>query len=75
MELTPTLDWGSRIREARRSAGLSQTELGRRVGVLQCTISDWERGEHRPPDARKMQLAEALDVPVPDLFPWPEAVA
>jgi transcriptional regulator with XRE-family HTH domain len=33
------------LREARARAGLTQTELGRRVGVPANVISRWERGE------------------------------
>jgi transcriptional regulator with XRE-family HTH domain len=35
---------GARIREARKAAGLTQSELGERVGVRQSVVSDWERG-------------------------------
>lgn len=34
--------------EARNRAGLTQAELGRRVGVPQSSISRWERGEVEP---------------------------
>ena len=32
------------LREARLTAGLSQTELARRTGLQQAHLSDWERG-------------------------------
>jgi transcriptional regulator with XRE-family HTH domain len=36
------------LREARRRAGLTQAELGFRVGKPQSVISRWERGEVDP---------------------------
>lgn len=39
---------GSLIREARLRAGLSQSELGRRLGKHPTVISRWERGAVTP---------------------------
>lgn len=39
---------GDLLREARLRAGLTQTELGRRVGKPQSVIGRWERGEVLP---------------------------
>jgi len=36
---------GAIIRRARRNAGLTQTELGKRIGMRQATISKLEKGE------------------------------
>lgn len=36
---------GKRLREARKEAGLSQVELGKKVGLSQGTISELENGE------------------------------
>jgi transcriptional regulator with XRE-family HTH domain len=36
------------LREARRRAGLTQAQLGRRAGKPQSVISRWERGEVDP---------------------------
>lgn len=36
------------LRDARRAADLSQTELGRMVGVSQGQVSRWERGDAVP---------------------------
>lgn len=36
------------IRDARDRAGLSQAELGEKIGVDAMTVSRWERGESLP---------------------------
>jgi HTH-type transcriptional regulator/antitoxin HipB len=36
---------GAAIRRARRRAGMSQTELGAKIGLRQATVSRLERGE------------------------------
>jgi transcriptional regulator with XRE-family HTH domain len=39
---------GSRIRQARRQAELSQSQLASKVGAHVTSVSDWERGVNRP---------------------------
>jgi transcriptional regulator with XRE-family HTH domain len=39
---------GDLLREARKRAGLTQAELGRRVGKPQSSIARWERGDVKP---------------------------
>ena len=42
------MDIGETLREARLAAGLSQTELARRAGTSQATLSAYETGSKRP---------------------------
>ena len=44
------------VRELRRRLGLTQGELGKRVGVGQGTVSGWERGKTMPPVATQERL-------------------
>lgn len=39
---------GEQIRAARERAGLTQEELGRRLGVSMRTVGNWERGQTVP---------------------------
>lgn len=39
---------GDLLREARRRAGLTQIQLGRRLGLSQSAIARWERGDVKP---------------------------
>jgi HTH-type transcriptional regulator/antitoxin HipB len=48
---------GAIIRRARRNAGLTQAELGKRIGLRQATISKLEAGE---PATRLSTLLDAL---------------
>ena len=52
---------GERISRLRRAAGLSQAELGRRVGVEAVQISKYERGFYAPRAAVLSRLAVALE--------------
>ena len=48
---------GAIVRRARRKAGMSQAQLGARVGLRQATISKLERGE---PATRLQTLLDVL---------------
>jgi transcriptional regulator with XRE-family HTH domain len=54
---------GARIREHRKAKGLSQVELGQKVGLSQKTITNYERGEREPSLDTLRDLAKALEVP------------
>ncbi|CAM3444742.1 HTH cro/C1-type domain-containing protein [Deinococcus saxicola] len=51
----------------RKQQGLTQTELGDRLGVTRQTVAVWERGERLPSFGQISRIADALNVPV-DLF-------
>ena len=55
---------GERIREARKSIGLSQADLAIKVGVSQPAIANWETGVHDPRRIVLAKLADALDAPL-----------
>lgn len=42
------MDAGALLREARTSAGLSQSDLARRAGVQQSVVSEYEAGKREP---------------------------
>lgn len=68
--------WGRNIAEARRRAGLSQTDLGNAIPlrnkIAAHTVSRWERSVLIPSDANRVRLAEILGVPAGELFPYPD---
>lgn len=59
---------GGRLRLRRTLLGLSQTELGRRVGLTFQQIQKYEHGTNGIAASRLWQLAEVLDVPVSFFF-------
>jgi transcriptional regulator with XRE-family HTH domain len=64
---------GGRIRASRIACGLSQTELGRRVGVSFQQVQKYERGANRISAAMLVHLAAALDVSATDLLQLADA--
>lgn len=52
-----------RLRDFRDQAGLSQDDLGGKVGVTRQTIALWEKGDRSPSLAQLHKIARALDVP------------
>lgn len=64
--------FAKRLREARLSAGLSQRELGLRIGlsedVVSSRINRYERGTSEPDFQTARRLADALNLPLSSLL-------
>lgn len=58
----------NRLKEARRSANLSQAKLAEMVGVSRNTISSIETGQFNPTAKLALVLCVALDKKFEDLF-------
>lgn len=59
---------GSRLKEIRSAAGLTQAELAERAGVSRKTINTVENGVFVPSTLLALTLARALDTTVEGLF-------
>jgi HTH-type transcriptional regulator/antitoxin HipB len=55
---------GAIIRRARRNAGLTQAELGNRIGLRQATISKLEKGEPATQLSTLLDVLTALELEV-----------
>jgi transcriptional regulator with XRE-family HTH domain len=56
--------FGEKLRRLRESRGVSQQELGRRLGYGgNSYVYDIERGNFFPPDEKLREIARALEVP------------
>ena len=58
---------GGGLRTARRSAGLTQKQLGDELGVESITVSRWERGVTTPSLPRLRRIAELTGTTISDL--------
>jgi transcriptional regulator with XRE-family HTH domain len=71
--------FASRLRAARAALGLSQAELGARVGipedVASTRVNRYERGVHEPDLATAEALAEELGIPLPALVARDDGLA
>lgn len=56
------------IRKYREAAGLSKSDLARKMKVSLPTVCRWEKGEDYPAASRLPELAAALDCTIDELF-------
>ena len=57
-----------KLKELRLKKGLTQTELGEKVGVKQSTFTNWENGKREPNFETIIKIADLLEVSVDWLF-------
>ena len=62
------MSYNSRLREARKNAGLTQTELGNMVGCAKTTITGYETGKSEPSMAMLRNIMHALNVDANFIF-------
>jgi len=67
-ELESQSQIGLRIKESRKAKGLTQKELGIKLGVSHQAVANWERGDRSPQYDSIVKLAEALGVTVGSLL-------
>jgi transcriptional regulator with XRE-family HTH domain len=59
---------GNKVRELRVAAKLSQTALGKPIGVSFQQIQKYESGRNRTSARQLWQLCEVLNVPIASMF-------
>lgn len=65
---------GQLIKAARKKAGMTQKELGAKLGVAYQTLAQWENDLRNPKLDTLQRIASALGVPVQELISDWEAV-
>jgi transcriptional regulator with XRE-family HTH domain len=60
--------FGPRLAELRKARGLTQEELGQRVGVSQRMMAYYEQEDAQPPGALLVELARILEVSTDELL-------
>jgi len=66
MDHTPDREMAARVRRLRQALGLTQIELGHRLGVSNVTVNRWERGRSIPGPAARTLLNQ-LEATVADV--------
>ena len=61
-------NFGNYICELREKKGLSQSELGKILGVTNKAISKWENGGAYPSAELMLPLAKALGISIEELY-------
>ena len=64
----PAEDFGHRLKQLRKAKGLTQAQMASQLGVSMPAICAWETGKARPRDSRMKALANALGIPMSELF-------
>ena len=59
---------GQRIKESRNATGLTQEELGERLGVSGAAIAQYETGKRNPKYETLRRIGDALNIPVESLL-------
>ena len=70
--LSPSKNWADQLVQGRTALGLTQKQAAARIGVDQCTLARWERGE-REPTGTFAARAERLLVSVLAMSPLKKA--
>lgn len=65
----PAMELKHWIRSARKKGGLTQEELGERLGVSKGNVSAWENGRHEPSYAQIQEISVITRYPMPDSQP------
>ena len=60
--------FGQRLAQIRKARGLTQTELGARIGASQRAMHHYENKAEYPPAQKIIELAKALDMTVDELL-------
>src|SRR5699024_1118914 len=63
---------GKKINYYRKKTGITQKDLGDKIGVKHNTISDYELGKISPEQDMLFAISNALNISVDDLFPQKE---
>lgn len=61
---------GDNIKKARKSAGLTQKELGKKLGISQSAIGQFEKSDNLNQNTLR-KIADALEIPLADLYNKP----
>ena len=58
------MEFSERLKELRKQAHLTQVELASKLGIVQSSYADWERGKKKPTQDNLVKSAQILNVSV-----------
>ena len=58
------MEFSERLKELRKQAHLTQVELANKLGIVQSSYADWERGKKKPTQDNLVKIAQVLNVSV-----------
>ena len=58
------MEFSERLKELRKQADLTQVELAGKLGIVQSSYADWERGKKKPTQENLVKIAQVLNVSV-----------
>ena len=58
------MEFSERLKELRKQAHLTQVELASKLGIVQSSYADWERGKKKPTQDNLVKIAQILNVTV-----------
>lgn len=58
------MEFSERLKELRKQAHLTQVELASKLGIVQSSYADWERGKKKPTQDNLVKIAKVLNVSV-----------
>ncbi len=63
---------GENIKKARLKAGLTQKQLGERIGITAQSVAQWETGRREPKLQSLERIADALHISLASIYGLPE---
>lgn len=58
------MEFSERLKELRKQAHLTQVELAGKLGIVQSSYADWERGKKKPTQENLVKIAQVLSVSI-----------
>ena len=58
------MEFSERLKELRKQAHMTQVELASKLGIVQSSYADWERGKKKPTQDNLVKIAQVLNVSV-----------
>lgn len=68
VKATGSIEFGGRIREARKELGMSQNKLARALEVSDRAVQNWEQGRRSPRTYLLKRLSEVTGKPIAWFF-------